>query len=233
MILHFLKRDFVDHLLGWIFILVITGLAILVSHTPVGLINWPILFIVYYFFATTANQHTLGSVWRTQHLLSRHYLLSLPASHKKLFLTLQIRILVFWLPFLTLACLFPLIVSGTGFFTVETWILYYFGLFTSVVTVIHTGIWSALEMERISSYLPKRQRLWANIKLFAVMMGPLIILYLAWADLLSSVFAPAWPSFRQLRFFKDLQLARAVFAGALLVLIFWIPRNARRWCVTP
>ena len=223
MTLHFLKRDFIDFRLEWVILLIVTTLAVVVSYTPAARFSWIGLLYAYGIFAIAPLPEILGSVWRTQHHLSRHYLLSLPVPHKKLFLIQQIRLLTFCLPLMILGCLWPFLTSiGLKSFTLETWILYYFGLFISVSLLIHSMIWQTLEMERISSYLPRGERLWANIKLFVVWMGLWVIPAVAWVDLLKA----GGP------IYKSIHLAHVVFPAMFIVLIFLIPRNARRWCVT-
>ena len=225
MILHFLRRDFRDCQLYWAILLFIT-IAALVS----GAIGLPVLFSAYFMFPSMAQNYILGSPWRTQHQMSRHYLLALPISHRRLFVIQQVRMLVFWLPLLVLmSCLsFTMPKSGLiGFF-------YYFGLLVSVALFMHSQIWSALEMERISTYLPKGQRLWAYIKFFIVTAGTMMILGFGWANLLSndliarSPRVPLWGFLSLMRWLPT----PVIFLAALILLVFWIPHNARRWCVT-
>jgi hypothetical protein len=90
MIRHFLRRDFRDCRLYWASLLLIT-----VASLFAGVIGLTILFWVYFMFPSMAQGYILGSPWRTQHQMSRHYLLALPISHKKLFVIQQARMLVF------------------------------------------------------------------------------------------------------------------------------------------
>jgi len=225
MILHFLGRDFRDHLLYWCLLVIITTVVALIGGTA-GL---PWLLWVYYIFPSVAEGFILGSTWRTQHQMSRHYLLALPISHKKLFAIQQVRMLVFWIPLLTLVSILPF----TTLVSVRVGVFYYFAVLMSIACFMHSQIWSALEMESISTYLPKGYRLWGYIKFFVVGIGPIIILSVGWVNLLYGR-----PIVRDSKVpFGFLSLMgwippHMIFLGALILLIFWIPHNARRWCVT-
>ena len=241
MTLHFLKRDFLDCRMSWIILLIFTILGVLSPFAhPVGVVSIPFIFLAYLLFPNIFMSNILGSVWRTQHQLSRHYLLSLPLLHRKLFRIQQVRILVLWIPFLTLACLLPLIgyvASGPLSVGLEMWFFYYFGLFTSVMLFIHINIWMTLEMERISSYLPKRERIWAFIKMFVVMGGLIAILVFAWENLFYRAVVSIWPAspLRESPFsliIENIYLARVGFPSAFIVLLIFIRHNTRRWCVT-
>src|SRR5258705_495979 len=83
---HFLKRDFRDFLLWWIVIGIVTitfALLHLVSGDSLGPAlllpsGYFLLFLAYLMFANLPMNYVLGSLWRTQHGWSRHYLLALP-----------------------------------------------------------------------------------------------------------------------------------------------------------
>ena len=107
---HFLKRDFRDFLLWWVVIGIVTitfALLHLVSGNSLGPALLPsgyfLLFFAYFMFANLPMNYVLGSLWRTQHGWSRHYLLALPLSHWRLFGILHTRIAVFWLPLIVAA----------------------------------------------------------------------------------------------------------------------------------
>jgi len=95
---HFVRRDLRDFLFWWIGLAAVT----LVVAALAGLVGLVLaiffLWMAYYMFAFLAGPQLLGSVWRTQHQWSRHYLLALPISHWRLFAIQHVRILVFWLP---------------------------------------------------------------------------------------------------------------------------------------
>jgi len=225
MTLHFLKRDFRDFLLYWIILLILTIIALLAGMIGLSMLVW-----AYFMFPSMAEGYILGSPWRTQHQMSRHYLLSLPISHKRLFVTQQIRILVFWMPLLILMSCVPFTILTS----VEFGLFYYFAVFVSIAFWMHSQIWSALEMESISTYLPKGYRIWAYIKLFGVLFGTMAILATGWVNYLLDNRVSGWAEFSQRGFLSLIPLlpAEIVFTCVFVLLIVWVPYNARRWCVT-
>jgi hypothetical protein len=225
MIRHFLRRDFRDCRLYWASLLLIT-----VASLFAGVIGLTILFWVYFMFPSMAQGYILGSPWRTQHQMSRHYLLALPISHKKLFVIQQARMLVFWLPFSIFAACLPFTILNS----LQVYGFYYFALFVSILVFMHSQIWSALEMESISTYVPKGYRLWAYIKIFIVVGGTMMILGQGWTNLLSDNLVARGPKVPFSEFLSLMRLipAQTIFVGALILLAFWVPHNARRWCVT-
>lgn len=231
MIRHFLRRDFLDFRLGWIIVAIITGLGLGTFAVSAHTASLAGLFYAYFIFALLPIGHIQGSLWRTQHQMSRHYLLSLPVSHKRLFVVQQIRLVVFWLPLATLAALAPFLTgvgqrwSGTGI-----WLLFYFALLTTISFFMHTMTWQGLEMERISSYVPKGRRVWITIRHIGVFVTGYAVLGFAWQDLLDTgTFFP----FMRTVYRTNHLLASLVFPAVFIVLTLWIPRTARRWYVTP
>ncbi len=236
---HFLKRDLQDFLLWWIGIGIVTLLAGAGAWVAPG--HWGIgwwLWTAYYFFAFFAGPQVLGSVWRTPHQWSRHYLLALPIPHRRLFAIQHVRMLVFWLPVSLLSAVAPALGDSTGrSFTPVGWGLYYLGLLTSVGLLMEMNVWVTLDQERIATYVPKRQRLGAWARMFGVMYGLMGFLGLAWYDLLVArpvrgghrdpfdAFALAvlsyWPG-----------ASAVLFPAGLLLGALWARYNARRWCVT-
>jgi len=162
--------------------------------------------------------------------MSRHYLLALPITHKKLFVIQQVRMLVFWLPFSIFAACLPFTILNS----LQVYGFYYFALFVSILVFMHSQIWSALEMESISTYVPKGYRLWAYIKIFIVVGGTMMILGQGWTNLLSDNLVARGPKVPFSEFLSLMRLipAQTIFVGALILLAFWVPHNARRWCVT-
>lgn len=225
MIVHFLRRDFRDYLLYWVILVILTVIAL-----PAGPTGLAALFWVYFMFPSMAEGYIFGSAWRTQHQLSRHYLLALPISHKRLFMIQQVRILVYWLPLLILASCLPFTLLSS----LQVGPFYYFALLVSIVFNFHSHLWSALEMESISTYLPKGYRLWAYIKCFGVLFGTMAILATGWLNYFLKIRVSGWAQFPRRGFLSLLPLwpAEIVFTCAFVLLIVWVPYNARRWCVT-
>jgi len=109
---HFIKRDFADHQSGWISLLGVFLFA--VAFQELFLSNefqmWPLILAGYAagLFALVAIGKISGTILRSQHLMSRNYMLSLPINREKMFFLMQIRILVFWIPLLLIAWSAPL-----------------------------------------------------------------------------------------------------------------------------
>ena len=135
-------------------------------------------------FGTMLSPFTIGSVWRTQHQLARHYLLALPIRHRRLFAIQQARMLVPWMPLVTLVAMMPLLGVAWPPARPGVWALYYGGLVVSVGLLIQHGLWMALEGERIAAYLPKGARFRAHVKAFVVFGAMWIPLYGAWIKLI-------------------------------------------------
>jgi len=177
-------------------------------------------------------------VWRSQHQWSRHYLLSLPLSHRRLFAIQHLRMLIFWLPLLLLSGSSPAWADlGWTRLTMGDRVLYYFGLLTSVGLMLEGQIWMTLDMERVAMYVPKGQRVWA----FAIRIGGMYclmgLLSLAWADLLSFRAVPRGSlhflgPLSMLGFVYRPGIAYAIFPVGCLLAVFWMRHNRRRWCVT-
>jgi hypothetical protein len=240
MIFHFVKRDFLDFLHWWVLLLAVTvlltGLPYVLGKQAFLPATMVALFWLYFMFAALPEAMILGSVWRSQHLLSRHYLLSLPLPHKTLFRGLQFRMLVFWLPLLLLSILTTLIFftnSHLPFPGPKFWLLFFLGMFVSVGLIIHDNIWSTLETERIVSYLAKRERTWAYFRLYTVVGISFIVLWLGWGSLVASYVPSVVLPFVGTRLNFILNHNGAwIFIGGLVVLVFLGRHNQRRWCVT-
>ncbi len=243
MILHFLKRDLLDFKIGWLFIGFLTILCVLSAKFWENTWSLGILFYVYVLFGMLPIQAILGSVWRSQHRLSRHFLLSLPLPHKNLFLIQNVRLLIFALPAMVLGSLSPFLsLWEDSSVTVHLLNLYYFGLVISVGLFGQLMIWTTLEQEHIASNLLKVARLRAQIRLFVLFAGIPLVLGMAWAglyyrEILFKFIPPeelevVLSQSTEMQRFLLLPLAECIFPLGFLCLIFWIFHNRRRWCVT-
>jgi hypothetical protein len=227
MIAHFLARDFHDNVVAWVLLSVPTALGALTAWAGPAGFALPFLAWIYFMFAMFLSGQTVGSVWRTQHQLSRYYLLALPLAHRRLFAIQQVRMLVAWLPLLGLAGLLPWlgVVPSAG--TVLGCLGYYAALGVSAGLLIQVGLWTTLEQERIAAYLPKGARFWAHAKGFVVSALVWAFLWVAWMQLLDPSSRLPYSLSRH-----DLPIAEVVFPAGAIVLAIWLRHNARRWCVT-
>src|SRR6266850_1824738 len=231
---HFIRRDLRDFLFWWV---AMAAATVLVVACAIWFADPPVIVVLlpaYLMFALTAAPHLLGSWWRTQHQWSRHYLLALPLSHRRLFAIQHVRILIFWLP-LTLLCAVAPAVPAPWWnrFGTMHWLLYYFGLSASINLMIEMQIWTTLDMERIVTYLPRNQRAWAWIRSMGVMLAVISGLWAAWTDVVFSALGVqqrglfiagplfSWPG-----------ASIVIFPAAFLAAALWARHNARSWCVT-
>ena len=234
MIWHFLKRDFLDFRLWWALVAAVTFIWLvieMVAPTVFGSVSDQFLVLAYLMFAMMPQSYILGSVWRTQHQLSRHYLLALPLPHRRLFVIQHARLLPFWLPLFIVVSVGPVFWGlGERPARPDVWILHCVGVVASTALLIEHGIWSTLETERISRYVPSGQRLLAWIRMIAVGWGVLGLIVAGWTSLIG-----VWPLAR-LHVFAPFMflmfLPYAIFPALILMAVLWARRNARDWCVT-
>jgi hypothetical protein len=235
MLAHFLRRDFRDFLIWWVFLVVITVGVVVANLLRPRLPGFALLLWVYVMFEMSSVNHVLGSVWRTQHQASRYYLLSLPLSHRTLFAIQHARLAVFWLPLIALCGVGPRW-DGQHWppFGGYDWALYYFALLTSVALVMEVTVRSTLDMERIASYVPRGQRVWAWASTFIVTFGVMALLGVAWVDLFLGPIPleglGASGPFGLLPYWKG--SSRILFPISLVLAVLGARWNARRWCVT-
>jgi hypothetical protein len=175
MILHFLKWDFKMFRTQWIIlsIAVIGSLFLRVEES--------ILFVAFFVFMLLPISKLVGSKFRTQHEMSRNYLLSLPVSRMKMFLILIGRLAMFATPFFLFLIVDPnrivnwLMLSKSWFPEFTTWrLLTPFGLLWLISTSAHMQI----TMETMSSYQQILKRFLVYCQNFIVMLVELfLVLY--------------------------------------------------------
>ena len=159
MIYHFLHRDFLSNKVNWIMNFVIISVCLAGS-----LVSQEILFIlgvVEMFFAILPLQSLTGAAWRSQHVMSRNYLLSLPVDRQKMFLIVQMRALVFAVPVLIYASIMPFFspfVSTLVLSAGSHFIIYFLMLVMALIWMINSSIYSNLIFEKITTYLTKLER---------------------------------------------------------------------------
>ena len=100
MIAPFIIRDFKTFKMAWLFIVLFSLAAIpLRSHSFV----LSFLTMSYFLFACVPISQIVGAKNRSQHVMSRNYLLALPINRKRNFLYLIVRIQIFLVPLILLA----------------------------------------------------------------------------------------------------------------------------------
>jgi len=236
MIGHFVRRDLRDFLPWWVGLAAVTLVATALAASSLGYLAIPLLWWAYYMFAFVAGPQVLGSVWRTQHQWSRHYLLALPISHRRLFAIQNVRIAMFWLPLVVVSAVAPAVRDlSWGHLGAVDLALYYFGLPVSVGLLIEMQIWMTLDMERIAAYLPKNQRVWAWLRSMGLTYAVMVVLSVAWFDLLSPIAGARSEylgPFGLVRFVSWSGASFVIFPVAFVLAVLWARHNARRWCVT-
>ena len=180
MILHFIKRDFNTHRLAW----AIVGLATLLGLSLAavfGIAVLGLLFYAYFFLGIIPMCSLVGSNWRTQHVMSRNYMLSLPVKRSRLFLIIQVRALVYWLPSIVLAMvLLPFAQAEMESLLEELSVVDFFVfllfLLFSVIWFINMSIKMQISFERITSYLTQKQRVVKSIGSMVIFVGSMFVI---------------------------------------------------------
>lgn len=159
MIYHFVKRDFKSHFINWAILLIIVTACLWAMRLASEVIF--VLGACLMFYAILPLQTITGASWRSQHSMSRNYLLSLPVPRKKMFFIVQIRAFVFALPIFLYALLIP---EASDFFSAlvpqaqQNRFFYVLNVFLLLVWMINSSISANLVFEKISTYQTKLQR---------------------------------------------------------------------------
>ena len=188
MIFHFIKRDYNTYRFFWIIIGVFSVVsipAVLVS----GKYFMPVAY-AYLFFGIIPIKDLIGVTWRSQHIMSRNYILALPVKRKKLFFMIQYRALIYWLPFLILSWIAPLFLSDSILRkeSENSYLIYALMIILGVIWFINSSITMQLACEKISSYLTQKQRAKEWIKLMVVYLGEFAIVGISFLSILGISF---------------------------------------------
>lgn len=234
----FLKRDLIDFRGHWIFLALATALAISAALFFAGRIGLHYVYIplvqIYGLYGFIVTMIVYGGTPRQHSCLSRHYLLSLPIKRKELFVIQHVRSFIFWLPFVVLCGLYPLM--PFEHLPRGSVIIFYPALLVTVGIANELSVSAAICAETSNRYASKGERFGVGV-VSACFILMAYLLLMAWIrlaspftsadvarqlagrkfDLLFLVFAVPWPQF--------------VFPTYGLLLFFWVPRNARKWCV--
>ena len=186
MITHFLYRDFITHRFHWLLLILFSFFVLPSIVAAKGMFY--LLIYVYSLFAVTPIYHLTGVTFRSQHIMSRNYILSLPVKRKKLFLITQLRAFIFWIPFLLVVCLFPWINQRLFLISTEVplfnSLLFYPTVLSGVFWGINSIVMMQLSTEKISTFVTSQERAKAWIVLIAIYV-------LESAIVLSCFFLPA------------------------------------------
>jgi len=197
MILHFIKRDFLTHRLPW---------AILALGTLVSLKLFPSSHLLYLglvysylLFAITPMSELTGAKWRSQHVMSRSYLLALPVERKKLFWLTQARALVFFLPLIALAYILPTFLPEAQRVYVNfvpkgaSLGVYHVLVLLMVGWMLNSMISLPLGFERVWGYSNQRQRMMAYVLIIGAFLFELFLIILSCSETFFYASKPIFP----------------------------------------
>jgi hypothetical protein len=167
MILHFVKRDFATHRLSWLMLTAITLLYFPARILEIDMFG--ALGYFYFIFPMVTLQQVAGVNWRSQHIMSRNYLLALPVSRTKMFGVVMIRALIFCIPAFVFCLIAPsywepvyeFFIISSELISMTLIVLFGFIWFVALAISMQIGI------ERITTYLTLQQRMWAWVKYFS------------------------------------------------------------------
>ncbi len=167
---HFILRDFKTYRLAWIVLGILTGCAFTTMLLFSSLIPLLPLGYGYFFFGLLPCTFT-GVRFRSQHIMSRNYLLSLPIERRYLFAIIQCRILIFWIPFALLILSLPFLgfpEKPTPDTPKNVYGLYSIGLLACIVWMTNSLTQMQLSSEKITSYVTQKRRALAWFKMLGL-----------------------------------------------------------------
>jgi predicted permease len=184
MVTHFIKRDFKSNSLAWIIVGVLTaGAGVLTVFWPSFYrVAIPVLGYAYFFLGLAPMQGITGAKFRTQHLMSRNYLLSLPVNRKRQFAIMQLRALIYWIPLIILVAALPFVLFRAGFERIHqsNQLLYLVLIMSSVLWIINRIIIMQVTLERITSYQTQKQRFFRWIGDISLFVVEILIVNFSW-----------------------------------------------------
>lgn len=188
MIRHFLLRDFRTYRMFWIILAILTGCAVVAMLLSSSLIPLLLLGYAYLLFGLLPLQSLTGVRFRSQHIMSRNYLLSLPVKREYLFLIIQFRNLIFWVPLILLLLSVPFLPLGddSPFGVPKNWYgLYCIGVLSCLVWMTNGSIQAQLSIEKIMAYVTQKKRALAWLKTLGVYLVEVLLLIALSAGFLS------------------------------------------------
>jgi hypothetical protein len=216
MIWHFVKQDFISHRLPWAILALITIFSLaFFSYNHLVYIG---LIYAYLLFAMTPMTELTGAKWRSQHVMSRSYMLALPVDRKELFWTTQWRGLIFFLPLIAMAFILPTFLPEAHRiyinFVPKTFPLgvYHVLILVMVVWLLNCMIAIPLSFERISAIQTQQGRLWAYVRIIGVFLFELFLIILSCSETYLYASRPTFP---------------LIVAGILALIRFFLTR--RNW----
>ncbi|MBS1958672.1 MAG: hypothetical protein JST80_04290 [Bdellovibrionales bacterium] len=168
-LLHFIKWDIISFKIYWILLATASISIVLFFGTSAD--SARMLLFLFFMFGIVPTHHITGSKLRSQHVMSRSYLLSLPIKRQTLFFYIIIRKLVFYLPLILLFYCLPKLavstISPVFAKTDFTNLSFYFLVPVLIVLFILLGLQNKLETEKLSAHTTTDKRFFSWIVLFS------------------------------------------------------------------
>ena len=167
MITHFLKRDFKDSIVSWIFLSLISAIFIpLCLRRSSEELLWALSFF-YFMFAIVQMPNLIGSIVRNDHMVSRHYFLSLPCERNSLFYFLILRMNIFFLPLWIFGVLIVPIQYYNQLKNLPNlhiaYLVYFFGITMGFIWFSAAAILQSLLLEESMRFSSSRKRVLAGL----------------------------------------------------------------------
>ena len=197
MIFHFIKRDFISHRLPWTVLALMTFLSVRLFASS-HLIYMGLLY-AYLLFAVTPMSEMTGAKWRSQHVMSRSYLLALPVKRKKLFWFTQARALVFFLPLIALVYILPTFLPEARHIYVNfvpkdfSFGIYHVLVLLMVVWMLNSMISLPLGFEKVWGYSTQGRRILAYVLIIGVFLFELLLIILSCSETFFYASKPIFP----------------------------------------
>jgi hypothetical protein len=219
MIAHFILRDFRTYKLYWI-LLILVSLAAFSGKVPAGYVS-NFMWYVYLMFAMVPINNLTGSTWRSQHIMSRNYMLALPVKRNSLFLITQARAFIYWIPIVCLCTLWPLNSSVFESISGESYAIYVAIVFAGAFLFINDMIGLQLGIEKNNSYRTQWGRAvqWTKI-MVNYFLGTIMLMLAVFNTLMSGARETNF-SLDQLTSNSSI-LSSIFFIGLAIPPIFWL-----------
>jgi hypothetical protein len=197
MIFHFVKRDFISHRLPWVVLILFTFFSLLFFSYN-HLIYMGLLY-AYLLFAMTPMSELTGAKWRSQHVMSRSYLLALPVERKTLFWYTQWRALIFFTPLIALAYILPTFLPEArrvyiNFVPRDFPLgIYHVLVLVMVVWMLNSMISLPLSFEKVWGYPTQQKRMMAYVRMIGVFLFELGLIILSCSETYLYASRPFFP----------------------------------------
>ncbi|MFM8268932.1 MAG: hypothetical protein ACKN9V_01995 [Pseudomonadota bacterium] len=183
MIKHFLVQDFRDSLVIWI---IFAAVAFVLTSSY---FIWPnsnsiiILGFSCFMFSVLQTANIVGTVIRSDHILSRHYYLTLPLKRHRMFSVIILRLFVFFLPLwlfctviapLTFRVEFSSVTSSTS-----CYLIYVFGITLGIFWFLGQGLLHSVILQQSLHFSSSKKRILSALIPAFVSIVEMIVIFVA------------------------------------------------------